>query len=347
MSAPKLSFEESLERVVLPDKCMGCATCVVVCPFACLEYSKELPKLVKACESCGICPRVCPRYELQWPALEKLVFGMERKPDESFGVYRRVVLAQTSDKNMLEGCQDGGVVTALLTFALKNGIIDGAAVSGVSGDRPFYPVPRLATDAQEILECAGTRYTYSPNLLAYHEGIKQKKKGLAFVGTPCQIHAIRRIQEARLMRYINPLKFTIGLMCTEAFTYEGLMEELIQRALGIDLREVKKINIKGDVLVTNKSGELRTIPLAEAKRFTRRSCLPCPDFSGELADISVGGLGLSGWTVCVIRTAAGESLFEVAEKEEVLKTRPIEEEGRALDLLIKLSKKKSKRRSAL
>lgn len=346
MSAPRLSFEESLEKVVLPDNCMGCAACVVVCPFACLEYSEELPKLVKKCESCGICPQVCPRYELPWSDLEKLVFGRERRPDESFGVYRRIVVAQSNDKNMLEVCQDGGVVTALLMFALKNGIIDGAALSGVSEDRPFYPVPRLATTTQEVLECAGTRYSYCSNLLAFQEGIKQKKRGLAFVGPPCQIHAIRRIQAAHLRKYTDPLRFTIGLMCTETFTYEGLMEKQIQGELGIDLHDVKKINIKGKVLVTTKSGEVKTIPLSEAKQFTRESCIPCPDFSAELADISVGGIGLSGWTVCVIRTEVGEALFGGAERAGVLKTRPVEEERRALDLLIRLSKKKSKWRSA-
>ncbi len=344
MSAPKLSFEESLGKVVLPEKCMGCAACIVICPFACLEYSEELPKIMKKCESCGICPNVCPRYELPWSDLEKLVFGRERRSDESFGVYRRIVLAQANDKNALEVCQDGGVVSALLTFALKSGLIDGVAVSGVSGDRPFYPVPKLATTPQEILDCAGTRYTYSANLLAYQEGIKQKRKGLAFVGLPCQIHAIRRIQGARLMKYAAPLRFTIALMCTESFTYGGLMEERIQGALGIDLHDVKKINIKGKVLVTTKSGEVKTIPLAEAKQYTRKSCLPCPDFSGELADISVGGLGIEGWTACVTRTEVGESLFADAERAGALKTRPIEEEGRALDLLIKMSKKKSERR---
>jgi coenzyme F420 hydrogenase subunit beta len=274
------------------------------------------------------------------------VFGRERRPDESFGVYRRVVLAQACDKNTLEICQDGGVVTAILTFGLKNGMIEGAAVSGVSGDRPFYPVPRLATNAQEILECAGTRYTYSPNLLAYQEGIKQKKKGLALVGTPCQIHAIRSIQGAHLTRYVNPLRLTIGLMCTEAFTYEGLMEDQIQMGLGIDLRDIKKINIKGQVLVTTKAGEVKTIPLKEAKKYARKSCLSCPDFSAELADISVGGLGLEGWTACVIRSEAGESLFKAAEGAGALRTKPIEEEARAYDLLVKLSKKKSERRAS-
>jgi len=338
--APKLRFEESLEKVVLAEKCMGCAACTVVCPLGCLDYSEEKPKLVNKCTACGICAQVCSRYELSWPAIEKFVFGRERKTEEDFGIYRRIVIAQARDESVLQICQDGGVVTALLMFAMKNELVDGAIVSGVSEDRPFYPVPRLATTPQEVLKCAGTRYSYSPNLLAFQEGIKQKKKNLAFVGTPCQIHALRKIEMVPLKKYANPLRLTIGLMCTESFTYKGLMEKHIQRELGINLHDISKINIKAKVLVTTKSGEIKTVPLVEAKKYTRKSCALCTDFSSELADISAGGLGMSGWTFIVIRTEKGEELFESAERKGLLETKPIEEEKRAFDLLINLSKKK-------
>ncbi len=343
MSFPKLSFEETLlEKVVLTENCIGCGACVLVCPFGCLEYFEEKPKLVKKCEVCGICPRVCPRYEWSWSDLEKLVFGRERKPNEDFGIYQRLVLAQTTDKDVIRSCQDGGVATTLVTFALNNGIIDGALLSGLSMDKPFYPVPVLATTPQEVLQCAGTRYTYSPNLLAIQEALEQKRQGLAFVGTPCQIHAIRKMEAAKLRRYTGRIKFNIGLMCTESFTYRGLMEKQVQQTLGINLNNVKKINIKGKIIVTTNSGDVKTISLAEAKGHTRKSCLPCTDFSAELADISTGGLGLSGWTLTIIRTETGRELFKDAEKAALIKTRPVEEEKNALNLLVKLSKKKQK-----
>ncbi|MFB0566962.1 MAG: Coenzyme F420 hydrogenase/dehydrogenase, beta subunit C-terminal domain, partial [Candidatus Bathyarchaeia archaeon] len=103
-----------------------------------------------------------------------------------------------------------------------------------------------------------------------------------------------------------------------------------------------KINIKGKIIVTTNSGDMKTISLTEAKKHTRKSCLPCTDFSAELADISTGGLGLSGWTLTIIRTEKGRELFEDAEKAGLIKTRPVEEEKNALNLLVKLSKKKRK-----
>ena len=343
MSAPKLSYEESLlEKVVLKELCAGCGACILVCPFTCLEYYEEKPKLVKKCEICGICPRVCPRYDFSQSTLEKLVFERERKPEEAFGVYRRLVVAQTTDDNISRTCQDGGVVSSLLTFAMKNGVIDGAIVSGTSGDRPLFPIPKMATTPQEILECGGTRYSYSPNLLLLQEGVKQKKKSLAFVGTPCQIQAVRKMEAVPLKKYSGILNFTIGLMCTESFTYEGLIQKHIQEVLGVNPSDVAKINIKGKVLVTTKSGEVKAIPLTEAKKYTRKGCSPCTDFSAELADISTGGLGLSNWTFTVIRTKKGEELFEGAEKSGIIRTRSVDGEKTALDLLVKLSKKKRK-----
>jgi len=343
MQSHKLSFEESLEKdVVSTHQCVGCATCVVVCPFNCLEYDRGQPRLVKKCEVCGICPQVCPKYNWSWSKTEKFVFGRQRKENEDFGIYRRLTLAQATDKKILKKCQDGGAVSALLVHALQNGIIKGAALSGLAVDKPLYPMPKLATTPKEVLENAGTRYSYSPNMLALQEGVKQKKKSLAFVGTPCQIHAIRKLQMFPLKKYSNPLQFTVGLMCTESFTYSGLFEKHLSKNMGIDFNDIEKMNIKGKILVSLKSGETKSVSLSEAKQYTRESCHLCDDFSAELADISAGGLGLSGWTFVILRTENGEKTFDDAVAAGMLRTRAADEEPFALTLLTKLSKKKRK-----
>jgi len=347
MSAPKVSFEESLgKNVVNAGKCVGCSTCVVVCPFNCLEYVGGEPNLVRECKICGICAQACPSYDWAWSKVENFVFGRERKADEDFGVYRKLVVAQAKDSNILKVCQDGGVVTALLLFALESGLIDGAVVSGLSQEKPFNPVPTLALTREDILKSAGTKYSYSPNIQALAEGVKQKKSNLAFVGTPCQIHAIRKMQMAGLKRYTAPVRFLIGLMCSECFYYEGLMQKHIQEKLGINLNGIKKMNIKGKMLVTTEKG-VQAIPLAEVKQYARGSCRFCDDFSSELADISAGGLGLDKWTFTIIRTENGEELFSKAEKAGILNVRAVEEEANAWNLLTKLSRKKRETSKAL
>lgn len=339
MRIPKLSFEESLGRFVLPDRCTGCASCIIVCPFKCIEYVDGKPSVTGECKSCGICIQVCPKYGFSTSDLETIVFRRERREDEKFGIYRRILLARTRDEEIRQVCQDGGVVTTLLKLALEKGTIDGAAVSGISEEEPLKPVPKLVTKVKEILECAGTRYSYSPNIFALSEGVKKKKRRIAFVGTPCQINAVRKIQAIPLKKYAGALYVTIGLFCSESFKYESLVKDLIQERLGLDPRDVKKVNIKGKLIVTSRTGETRTIRLKEAKKYLS-TCALCSDFSSELADISVGGLGQERWTLTIIRTKRGEELFQEAETRELFDVKPVEDEAAILDLLSRFSERK-------
>jgi coenzyme F420 hydrogenase subunit beta len=341
MSPDKISFEDSLGTAVIESgECVDCGACVVVCPFSCLDRAKGEPIQVKECQACGICAQVCPRYEWSWAKMEDFVFGRARKPEEEFGVYRRLAIAQATDSRILKVCQDGGVTTALLLFALENGSIDSAIVAGTSKEKPFYPTPRLATTPEDLLAAAGTKYSCSPSLLSLADVSRQKKAHVAFVGTPCQIQSVRNMQLAGL-KCIAPVKFLIGLMCSECFTYEGLMETHIQDKLGINLADIRRMNIKGKMLITTDSG-VTMVPLAEIKQYARKGCGTCDDFSSALADISVGGLGLDGWTFTIIRTDKGEALFSSAERAGFLKTKTVDTKANALNLLIKTSTKKRK-----
>jgi coenzyme F420 hydrogenase subunit beta len=340
MSSKKVGFGNSLlTEVVETGKCCSCGTCVVACPFGCLELAKGKPNLVKECKVCGICAQSCPRYNFAMAKAEEFTFGKIRSPQEDFGVYRRIVAAQAKPNDIQKVRQDGGAATAMLVAALKSGLIDGAVVSGKSQEKPFLPVPVLATTSEKIIESAGTKYTCSSALMALPEVIKQKKTQVAFVGTPCQISAIRKMQMNNVKKMSAPIKYLVGLMCSECFDYEGLMETHIKGKLGINLNDITKMNIKGKMLVSTPAGTT-SIPLADIKQYVRTSCSVCEDFSSELADVSVGGLGLDGWTFTIIRTEKGEELFTNAEKTGFIESKPVEEGAFSKGLLLKLTKKK-------
>lgn len=279
MSLSRKSYEESLARAVLDTgRCVGCGACVIVCPFSCIDLEQEKPRLTKECQKCGICAAACPEYERSSSEMERYVFGRQRKPDEKFGIFKQIAAVQATDNTVLRASQDGGFVTTLLLYALDSGFIDGAIVSGIAEKTPFLPFPKLASSPQAILESAGTRYFYSANILAL-PATAGKATALAFVGTPCQIRAIRKMQASGLKKYVANIKLLIGLMCSECFSYNGLMKEL-QEKLGIRPAEIRKININGKMLVTTEK-ETKLLSLAEAKRHSRESCGFCQDFSSE------------------------------------------------------------------
>jgi coenzyme F420 hydrogenase subunit beta len=342
----KLGFDDLRKQVILKGACMGCGACSVACPFPeVLNYLYGEPRLVGECKVCGICTRICPRYRVDYAEIEELIFGVHNTQKNAFGIHQSMSVARAVDEEIRLRGQDGGVATALLLSALESNLIDGAIVSTTNPSNPWLPVPSIARTRKEILLSAGTKYTYSPGILAIKDVHDKEVKHLAFVGTPCQILAIRRMQGAKLRKLTDPILFNIGLFCSECFTYEGLMVEKIHRGLSVDLSNVEKINIKGRMLVDLKDGKRLEIPIKELKAYAKPQCNYCNDFSAELADVSLGGVGLNGWTLSIVRTDRGKQLFEAALSMHALEVRPVNDFKQALDLLIRISI--SKRNKAL
>jgi coenzyme F420 hydrogenase subunit beta len=53
--------------------------------------------------------------------------------------------------------------------------------------------------------------------------------------------------------------------------------------------------------------------------FARPACFACPDFACEYADISCGGIGSpDGYTTTVVRSAAGETLYNRAKADRAI-----------------------------
>jgi len=340
----KLGFDELSDNVVSKRICARCGGCVVVCPLNALEYENEEPRLVGKCTNCGLCVRVCPRYQSPYAEMEEFVFGRPRNADQELGIYQRALVARSTDDEILRKAQDGGVVSTLLVSALESGLIDAAIVSGVDPKNRWLPVPTFAKTREEIIACAGTRYSLSPGLPLLKSGINSGLGKMAFVGTPCQILAIRRMQKS-LPKYAKSIALTVGLFCSENFSCQGLIFDKIQKELGIDLNDVVKMNIKGKFLIYLKDGGVREIPLKEAKKFTMPPCQHCGDFSAELADISCGGVGLEGWTYTLIRTDRGANVFDDAAKKSMLKVEPAKNFELPTKILTKLSKGKRSRLS--
>jgi coenzyme F420 hydrogenase subunit beta len=243
--------------------------------------------------------------------------------------------------------QDGGVVTALLAYALDRKLIDAAVVAG--RDSKWRPRPEVATHYEELVKNAGTKYTPSPTLLGLRAAVDEYVKDkVAVVGTPCQIKAVRRLQTMPLgnLRLAQAITLTIGLFCMESYAYSQLVGVFVA-SKGIDPLAITRMAIKkGSFIVSSGEGELLHVPLREVDAFVRNSCKECDDFTAEYADISVGGIGCpDGYSTIVPRTSKGLELLRDAEKAGYVETRELKPDAKGYLKVVKMAETKRLRKT--
>jgi coenzyme F420 hydrogenase subunit beta len=353
----RAQWRELFHEVVETNLCTGCAACVMACPRDVLDYDHaetyhpfnvELSTAADDCvhgqRGCDICTRACPRFRDWEVECDQALFGRARQPDEVTGVRRGVFLARAADPAVLEAGQDGGLVSALLLWGLASGRIEGALTSRLSATRTWDGEPFLATTREEVLEAAGSRYTYAANPLAMKEAERRGLRRLALVGMSCQASINGTLQARRVNKYARRIEITLGLLCSKSFAYDG-MRHVITGDYGVPLDDIAKVNIKGRFQLWRRStGEQVEIPLKRMQEATREGCKLCPDFAAEHADIAPRGLGQrDGWTLAVVRTARGEEWMGEAEAAGVIVVRPGEEDPAALALMAKLAVRSRKR----
>ncbi|AKB40579.1 coenzyme F420 hydrogenase subunit beta [Methanosarcina mazei] len=263
--------------------------------------------------------------------------------DPYLGKYTACVSARSTDREILKKSQDGGIATTLMVYALEQGIIDGAIVTG-KGDRPWEPKPFVAMSREDILKARGTIYNISPQISWLKEATRSY--GLDRVGVTgvcCQMQAVRKAQLYPMNMRDVPEKIglAIGLFCMENFSYKS-MQTIVEDHAAQSLGSVKKMEItKGKFWVYTDRGNVATVPLKDTHKYEQPGCHVCLDYVSNLGDISTGSVGSpEGWSTVFIRTRKGNEVWSRAVDEGLFETKPIEDVKPGLDLLRKLAKEK-------
>ena len=353
-----LHWAHLYSEVVTSGLCTGCAGCVVACPHDVLGYDDgegvykpfhlEEEGGPGGCghgeKGCTSCTRACPRFRTWEPDIDTHLFGRTRTPEEVDGISKDIILARATDSEIQTKGQDGGLVSAILLWAMDHGYVDAALVSYLEGDGTSWKaIPGVARTREEVLAAAGSRYTYSANTMAYADAVAGGAEKLALVGMSCQSSVPPVMTVRKAGKPARRFALNIGLLCSKTFD-DAIFEELFEAKYGLRKQDMGKMNIKGVFQIWMRNGDYHEVPLKECHAWTREGCKQCPDFAAEHADISTGGIGAFGdWTLTIVRTDLGREIIVKMLQEGVIEGRPGDDDPGAIALLRKLSTNQRKR----
>ncbi|MHA2393971.1 MAG: Coenzyme F420 hydrogenase/dehydrogenase, beta subunit C-terminal domain [Promethearchaeota archaeon] len=353
-------FKDLEDEIIKTNRCCACGACVAYCSsqaFDVIKMEGYTPQFISDanvdnCKECGLCYYICPQTDPLMDEINNLY-----KIKDEMGYVHDILAAKTTDIKIKEVGQDGGLVTTLLMYLFDKNEIDAAIVSEY--DDNLKPVPKIIYNKEDLFKSSGTRYTISSNLLplkdlyAIAEEIVEKQKQIydinqlrmAFVGTPCQCRAVRKMQ----LLNISPthvIKYVFGLFCMENFDYDQLFE-LVKAETGLEPKDIAKMNIKKNFFITSKTNEVKEVELHKFDPAVRNHCKECDEFTSRFADISFGGSGaVQQNSMIIVRTETGQKLITNAMidgyvQKFVPKKSPIPKwKGSKLDLLKRMTTNK-------
>lgn len=147
------NFTDLKSDVIDIGSCVLCGACVYSCPQDIVNIDDRKPQIKGECaEDCNICYLACPRTYIPNDILNK------ESDKEPFGKYIKILSAKAK---RIEG-QDGGIATALLTYALSNNIVDSAMVVDKSRDEAWKAEAKLTDNISEVFKASGTKYAACP-----------------------------------------------------------------------------------------------------------------------------------------------------------------------------------------
>ncbi len=335
----------NIAEVVKAGLCTGCGTCVGVCSSEAIKmYIQDgllLPHVnTSKCINCRICVRCCPGYSVDLTLL-KTELSVSEHEDSFLGSFLNCYVGHGGSKETRGRSSSGGIVTQLLLYALRKGVIDGALVVGWSSNDPFEPQALIARSEAEILSSSGSKYCPVAAVSSLSSILSQRGK-FAVVGLPCHIHGIRKAE--RVFRELEDrIVLHIGLFCGHTVNFNGT--QVILRKLGLKKGSIKHIDYRsggwpGYFSVQLENGQVLKIRynggwnaywnVFSPMLFTPLRCFMCPDQCNELADISTGDAWLpelkgesQGESILIARTKPGSMILSEMQQNNLLSLREV------------------------
>jgi len=308
-----------------PHLCNGCGMCAGICPTDAVsmvknKYNQYVPSFLEEnCIFCDWCVESCPGINITGTNLNGI------------GEHKKIYLAWSNDLTARRAGSSGGVITALTSWMLSEGMIEKAIMLN-SSQSPIEPQIDVIRSADSVLQCSGSKYISAPMC----SKISEFTKGSLITTLPCQSSAIKKAGKDK--------GYVFGLFCSKANTSDLIRYICVQE--NIQPGEIQRINFRdgewpGKVLIQTYNRDVR-IPynrsyftaIFNGGYFNIQGCLLCPDYFNENADISFGdpwGMKIDrelllGKTIVIVRTSKGLELIEKAISDHIISVEEIQEE---------------------
>ncbi len=319
-------FFEPVSIVFDSEVCCQCGWCSSICPVNAISVTADTLEINdEICIKCGLCYSVCPRsfsIEQVGKSINKLDKSLNFS--EKINGYINTYSASTTKDDIKEVRQDGGIVTSLLEYLLKDKLVD-AIVAVQHSEEKWKPEPVIVDDLKDLYKTGGTKYANASTLAIIDKA--KEYNNIAVVGTPCMMNAIEKGNLfSSGVPFFKNIKYKIGLFCMESFPYEGVLG-LIKEQFEQDFNKVTKMDISsGKFIIYLDKGEDLNVPLKDVKSYARHNCHFCEDLTADYADISVGSIGSgSGWSSVITRNKKGEELFKGASKAGLIESKNLKD----------------------
>ncbi|MBM4401608.1 MAG: 4Fe-4S dicluster domain-containing protein, partial [Crenarchaeota archaeon] len=184
--------QENISEIGALRLCNACGACKFVCPGRAITYEETIggyliPRVDEAlCVECGLCTSVCPGAGLSPSVLDFL-------PADPFtGKAMASYVGKAQNEEIFNNSQSGGIVSALLSFALEHKGMHGALTVAMVPGKPPRPMPKFAQSTEEIIQAQKSKYCPVP-LLSILDQAEKSDAPVAVVGVPCQVHGLLNI----------------------------------------------------------------------------------------------------------------------------------------------------------
>ena len=319
----------ALTRVARGQLCAGCGLCAGVAPDG-IVLETVTPGFTRPRQIATLTPAQEMTIAAACPGL--VIDSRPGAPhhDPLWGPWHTCATGHATDAALRHQASSGGVLSALLTYALAQGEVDYVVQTGMDPVRPLANSTVLSATADAIFAAAGSRYA-SSSPLADIDRLLAAPGRFAFVGKPCDVSALRAL--ARIDPRVDAkVPLMLAFFCAGVPSGDGAKR--ILAAIDAPEPHVVAFRYRGDgwpgnATATLADGTTRSMSYHDSwghilSKEVQFRCKICPDAIGGAADVACADawygdakgypsfVEQDGRSLVMTRTMRGEALLRAA-----------------------------------